>query len=1102
MKNSNLKEYFNFHNLIKYLLIVVISGFLFNFLFYSDPNPEPLEDPNITHYIDPTNKKDLKFVLSEHENLFQPISIHRLNFGFSDANIWLKINLKKIDSNDLILHLNNSNLNEIHFYTYNPKTSEVVELLRGRFLDSKITDNSIKNFYFYIENNSEKEYYLKINSSTQLNIPIKIWDQNQFLKKKSRQDLLKGGYFSTQFFIIIAGFFLIFIIKDKYLLLFSVYPLVSGYSLIEQNGIFPSLQFSKIFITNHLDHLPLPLLNFFAIRYTMKFLNYHLHSPSIQLILDKLNYGNLALYLLYFFLDYKHCFYLSNFLIILNSIVLILLAYLAWNNYIASAIPIGLTFLISMVSSVINLFYPLLHFTNFDPINLQLFLNGSQSYLLIIGLVLRLNIAMKDKMRAEKSISDFERIQLDEKDRLLKKEIESFEYLKKITFQKEKFINFTYDLFKEPIQRILSIIHITNTNNQLNNNLIDDSLILIHTNTLNIKNTINELVEFINLESETYEVKIEKWSLFSIVDFNINLLRLLNTKKNILILNNLLSKHDSILIDEEKLNSILSKLFFIIFNFIDTNTTLEIKNETDEEYNTLILEFLSDQFHKQKIEDFFFPIDDLMYNNIRIDSHSNLYIQKKIMEKMNGDLSIQNAKNKILFKIKLPIFKNNIDSINLKINWVEFHLQNTTHTNKEIQLDNPTTQYILLISNDNEQVETSEYFLKKQKNNISSCNDLKIAEQLIDQKKPMLIIIDLFITGESSIDFIQKIRKTYSEIELPILLIISKNNTEDVFNLVDLGITDYITKPFTMERFYSRIKVALNISKLVNSYERFVPKNFVKLLSKNSITDINLGDQLSKHMTVLFSDLRSFTELSESMTPEENFKFLNSYFARIGPIIRNNSGFIDKYIGDAIMALFPNNADDALKTAIQIQREIIKYNYENRYPNRIFIQAGIGIHTGEVILGTIGEEQRMEGTVVSDAVNLTSRLENLTKLYGASILISMDTFLELDDYEIYHYRILDKVRVKGKKKFITVVEIFDGLPEDTIHQISESKVFFEEGVASYNNREFDSAIKLFQKSLSIYEKDKPSKIYIQRCEYYKQHNVPLDWDGVEILEDK
>ena len=255
-------------------------------------------------------------------------------------------------------------------------------------------------------------------------------------------------------------------------------------------------------------------------------------------------------------------------------------------------------------------------------------------------------------------------------------------------------------------------------------------------------------------------------------------------------------------------------------------------------------------------------------------------------------------------------------------------------------------------------------------------------------------------------------------------------------------------------------------------------------------------------MTVLFSDLRSFTELSESMTPEDNFRFLNSYFARIGPIIRKHNGFIDKYIGDAIMALFPKNTDDALRAAIEIQREITKYNIQHRFPNRTPIKAGIGIHTGDVILGTIGEIQRMEGTVVSDAVNLTSRLENLTKLYGASILISMDTFLDLENQDDYNYRILDKVRVKGKKKFITVIEVFDGLPDDQLAQILDAKIYFEEGVASYSSRDFSTAIELFRKNLSIYPSDKAAKIYIQRAEYYLEHNVPIDWDGVEVLDEK
>ncbi len=138
-----------------------------------------------------------------------------------------------------------------------------------------------------------------------------------------------------------------------------------------------------------------------------------------------------------------------------------------------------------------------------------------------------------------------------------------------------------------------------------------------------------------------------------------------------------------------------------------------------------------------------------------------------------------------------------------------------------------------------------------------------------------------------------------------------------------------------------------------------------------------MGDHVQREMTVFFSDIRDFTTLSETMTPQENFDFLNSYLRRATPIIRTNHGFIDKYIGDAIMALFPREPADALQSAVELQRDLVDYNQGRKKAGYKPVRVGIGLHCGELILGTIGEEERMQTTVIADAVNVASRIEGL-----------------------------------------------------------------------------------------------------------------------------
>ncbi|MFB5652197.1 7TM diverse intracellular signaling domain-containing protein [Leptospira wolffii] len=214
-----------------------------------------------------------------------------------------------------------------------------------------------------------------------------------------------------------------------------------------------------------------------------------------------------------------------------------------------------------------------------------------------------------------------------------------------------------------------------------------------------------------------------------------------------------------------------------------------------------------------------------------------------------------------------------------------------------------------------------------------------------------------------------------------------------------------------------------NLLEVNKAYSRFVPLAFLKFLNKQNITEIGLGDQVQREMTILFSDIRSFTQLSEKMTPKDNFDFLNSYMRRMGPIIRKHGGFIDKYLGDGIMALFPSIPDQALEAALEMLEELRELNrlrVERQYEP---IRIGIGLHTGTLMLGTIGEEERMDGTVISDAVNLASRIEGLTKEFDTDLLLSEETFKKLKNAWKYSLEKLGTVKVKGKSESSEVYKL-------------------------------------------------------------------------------
>jgi class 3 adenylate cyclase len=270
---------------------------------------------------------------------------------------------------------------------------------------------------------------------------------------------------------------------------------------------------------------------------------------------------------------------------------------------------------------------------------------------------------------------------------------------------------------------------------------------------------------------------------------------------------------------------------------------------------------------------------------------------------------------------------------------------------------------------------------------------------------------------------------------------------------------------------------------------RFVPMEFLTYLEKSSIQEVGLGDCRKMYMTVLFSDIRSFTRLSERMPPEENFAFINEYLSYMVPVIRDFDGFVDKFIGDAIMALFPGGPNDAVRAAVTMREQLKIFNAKRRERDQEEIDIGIGINSGELMIGTVGDKYRMEGTVISDAVNLASRMENLTKTYKLGILMSGESFQDLLNPTDINSRFIGQSRVKGKTAPIAVFEIFDGDDAEIVALKRKTQSDFERGVVSLYSGRFLEAQGHFETVLNQNLRDGAAEYYTRWIE--KKRNAPV-----------
>jgi len=278
------------------------------------------------------------------------------------------------------------------------------------------------------------------------------------------------------------------------------------------------------------------------------------------------------------------------------------------------------------------------------------------------------------------------------------------------------------------------------------------------------------------------------------------------------------------------------------------------------------------------------------------------------------------------------------------------------------------------------------------------------------------------------------------------------------------------------------------------AYSKFVPLKFLESFDKPKSINVVRGDYVVRNMTVLSSDIRDFTSISEGLSPSDNFLFLNDYLSRVGPVIRSNQGFIEKYIGDAILAFFDKGPDSAILTAIDMHKVIALWNNSNRAENYPEIQIGVGIHYGELMLGVIGEEQRIESAVLSDTAGIANTLESMTKKYGAKVIISLDALLETKEPDSHPHRILDFIKVPAKNKLVGIAEILlEGL-EDNAHLKILSKVPFERGVNAFWDGNFTEALDEFNYVLNINPTDKASKLYREKSILYIQNGAPPGWE--------
>lgn len=336
----------------------------------------------------------------------------------------------------------------------------------------------------------------------------------------------------------------------------------------------------------------------------------------------------------------------------------------------------------------------------------------------------------------------------------------------------------------------------------------------------------------------------------------------------------------------------------------------------------------------------------------------------------------------------------------------------------------------------------------------SGVQALKIAKDF----QPNLILLDVMMPDLGGFEVCCRLREDAKLQTVPVIFLTALDDEESKLRGLEMLGDDYFTKPIKITLLLKKIANILRLREMrsqhseqlmqekikektkrqlsavwqINEYlsekfRLFVPDQFLSRIAPEGVESIQLGNAREEELTILFCDIRDFTAIAETQTPSDTFEWLNAFFTRMNQAIATHHGFIDKFLGDALMAVFDrtgNHAQDALSAAVAMVQSLNQFNSDRqKYNLEQPVNIGIGIHTGVAMIGTVGSDRRMDSTVIGDVVNTAARLEELTKLYGCHILASDAVIAQMRQPELFSCRLIDRVTPRGKQQALDLYEV-------------------------------------------------------------------------------
>lgn len=697
-------------------------------------------------------------------------------------------------------------------------------------------------------------------------------------------------------------------------------------------------------------------------------------------------------------------------------------------------------------------------------------------------------------------------------------ERERAEKLEQIDHLKDQFLANTSHELRTPLNGIIGLTeglldrlqHPENEGNSFNQGELIANLSLVMASGKRLGSLVNDLLDFSRIKHSDLNLTLRPLDLNSLVNVVLRVLEPLTQGKELQLVNSLATELPSVVADEDRLVQILHNLVGNAIKFTDRGQVEIIASMAGDMLQICVRDtgigIQPDQLSAIFKE---FEQGDGSASRSYSGTGLGLSITRHLVEHHGGKITVESTPGEgSAFCFTLPVTSEEATNLGTSapLPALISLFQNSASKVPTPQFDEIPSFYskeelirILIVDDEpiNHQV-LRQHLRSPHFDVLSAMNGMGALAMLEDPDLEVdLILLDVMMPGMSGYEVAEKIRETYLPSELPIIMVTAKNQVTDLVKGLQIGANDYLAKPFTKDEFLARLTTHLNLHRINSASSRFVPTEFIRTLGRNTITDVQLGDYTSQDITVLFTDIREYTSLTEQMSPADNFRLVRSYAGRMGPIIQNHHGFVNQYLGDGIMALFQQGPSDALQAAVDMQSEIRIYNQDRKSKGRIPLKVGMGIHTGPLVLGIIGDGQRSDPAVISDTVNTTSRLEGLTKYYQANILLSEESF-QLTSTDLRDScRYLGQVQVKGKKALLGIYECFAGDSPEVIDSKRQSLLYFNQSMTAFLAGNMDEAAKGFKE---IAEAGDPVAMrFLTQALHYRAEGLPTDWAGVEVM---